>query len=296
MQILKIGLIREGKLPADARVALTPAQCRAIQQNFPVQIVVQPSPHRCFSDETFRTEGVEISENLTDCDILLGIKEVPIPQLLEGKTYFFFSHTIKKQAHNRALLQAILTKNIRLIDYEVLTDERGVRLIAFGKFAGMVGTHNGLLGYGLRTGAYTLPRLHDLHDYAEAKDFYKTVKFPPMRVVLTGGGRVAGGALEVLQDADFQRVTIEDFLTKDFDAPVFVRLHPKDYAARNDGNPFEKSDYYADPSVFHSTFEQFSARTDLFINGIFYDNRAPRFFEIEDMRRADFQIKVIADI
>lgn len=294
---MTIGIIRERKIPLDARVALTPKQCAFIQKNFPeVHIVVESSESRCFSDEEYITEGVEISNNLSDCDILLGIKEVPIAQLNDDKTYFFFSHTIKKQAHNRTLLQAILKKNVRIIDYEVLIGDNGKRLIAFGKFAGMVGTHNGLLGYGLRTGTFTLPRMYELTDYSVAKELYKNIKFPPIRAIISGGGRVSSGAVEVIQDAGFQRVSIEDFLTKEYDHPVFIRIHPMDYVERKDGQSFEKKDYYKDPSVYQSTFTRFFDKTDLFINGIFYDARAPRFFELKDMSSPDFKIKVIADV
>ena len=294
---MTFGIIRERKIPLDARVALTPEQCAFIQKNFPeVHIVVESSESRCFSDEAYITEGVEISTDLSHCDILLGIKEVPIDQLNDDKTYFFFSHTIKKQAHNRALLQAIIKKNVRIIDYEVLTDDNGKRLIAFGKFAGMVGAHNGLLGYGLRTDTFTLPRLYELKDYSVAKELYKNIKFPPIRAIISGGGRVSSGAVEVIQDAGFQRVSIEDFLTKEYDHPVFIRIHPMDYVERIDGQPFEKKDYYNDPSVYESTFRRFFDKTDLFINGIFYDARAPRFFELKDMSSPDFKIKVIADV
>lgn len=294
---MTFGIIRERKIPLDARVALTPKQCAFIKNNFPdVNIVVESSENRCFSDEAYRTEGVEITPDLSHCDILLGIKEVPIDQLNDGKTYFFFSHTIKKQAHNRGLLQAIIKKNVRIIDYEVLTDDNRKRLIAFGKFAGMVGTHNGLLGYGLRTGMFTLPRLYTLKDYSVAKELYKDINFPPIRAIISGGGRVSNGAVEVIQDAGFQRVSIDDFLTQQYDHPVFIRIHPKDYAERIDGQPFDKNDYYNDPSVYRSTFARFFDKTDLFINGIFYDARAPRFFELKDMSSPDFNIKVIADV
>lgn len=294
---MTFGIIRERKIPHDARVALTPKQCAFIKTNFPeVNIIVEPSPNRCYSDEAYFTEGIELSNDLSACDILLGIKEVPIVQLNEGKTYFFFSHTIKKQAHNRPLLQAILEKNVRIIDYEVLTDDKGKRLIAFGKFAGMVGTHNGLLAYGLRTNTFIMPRLYELKDYSVAKELYKKIKLPPLRVIISGGGRVSSGAVEVIQDAGFKRVSIEDFLKKEFNYPIFIRIHPIDYVERIDGQPFDKNDYYRDPSVYRSTFSRFFDKTDLFINGIFYDARAPRFFELNDMTHPDFNIKVIADV
>ena len=294
---MKIGIIREGKLPSDARTALTPTQCAHIQKQFPdIKIIVEPSSFRCFSDDMYRTEGIEVSHNIQDCDILLGIKEVPIPLLMAEKTYFFFSHTIKKQPHNQALLKSILEKKIRIIDYEVLTDEKGVRLIAFGKFAGMVGAHNGLLGFGLRTGTFTIPRLYELTDYSVAKEIYKSLSFPPMRVIITGGGRVSTGAVEVIQDAGFERVSVEDYLSKTYNYPVFVRLHPIDYAESNNGKPFDKKEYYSDPSVYHSTFARFYDKTDLFINGIFYDACAPRFFELNEMASKSFKIQVIADV
>lgn len=293
---MKIGLIKEGKTPPDNRVALTPQQCTFVERLFPAKIIVEPSPNRCFSDSEFEDEGIMISKNMRDCDYLLGIKEVPIEQLIPEKTYFFFSHTIKKQVHNRPLLQAILDKNITLIDYEVLTDEFNQRLIAFGKFAGMVGAHNGILGYGLRTGAYELPRMKNLESYAKAREVYKQTKFPPLSIVVSGSGRVAKGAMEVLLDMGIKKVAPTDFLVEKYDIPVFTQIHPLDYVTRIDGEPFEKQDYYKNPSVFRSTFAKFYRKTDVFINCIFYDKSAPAFFTVEDMKQPDFRIKTIADV
>ena len=293
---MKIGIIHEGKNPPDNRAALTPLQCANIERLYPVKIKVEPSQIRCFLDKEYEEEGIKISQDLDDCDYLLGIKEVPISQLKPQKTYFFFSHTIKKQEHNRPLLQAILEKKITLIDYEVLTDSYNQRLIAFGKFAGMVGAHNGVMGYGLRTGAFILPRMKDLESYAEARAFYKKTELPPLSIVLSGSGRVAKGAMEVLLDMGFKKVAPTDFLVEKYDMPVFTQVHPIDYVTRKDGEPFEKQDYYSDPSVFRSTFAKFYRKTDLFINCIFYDKRAPAFFTVEDMRQPDFRIKTIADV
>ena len=293
---MKIGFIKEGKTPTDNRVALTPQQCAFVERLFPVTIVVEPSPIRCFKDSEFEEEGIILSENLDNCDFLLGIKEVPIHQLIPNKTYFFFSHTIKKQAQNRPLLQAILEKNITLIDYEVLTDDYNQRLIAFGKFAGMMGAHNGILGYGLRKGAFTLPRMRDLDSYSEARVIYKQITLPPLSIVVSGSGRVAKGAMEVLLDLGIKKVAPTDFLVEKYNIPVFTQIHPIDYVTRIDGEPFEKQDYYRDPSVFRSTFAKFYRKTDVFINCIYYDKTAPAFFSIEDMRQPDFRIKTIADV
>lgn len=293
---MKIGIIHEGKNPPDNRAPLTPQQCANIERLYPVKIVVESSPSRCFRDEEYREEGIEITQNLTDCDYLLGIKEVPISQFIPNKTYFFFSHTIKKQEHNRPLLKAILDKKVTLIDYEVLTDEYNQRLIAFGKFAGMVGAHNGVMGYGLRTGAFTLPRMKDLESYAEARSIYRQTQLPPLSIVVSGSGRVAKGAMEVLLDLGIKKVAPTDFLVEKYDIPVFTQIHPLDYVTRLDGAPFEKQDYYKDPSVFRSTFAKFYRKTDLFINCIFYDKTAPAFFTVEEMRQPDFRIKTIADV
>ncbi|MFM8489248.1 MAG: alanine dehydrogenase, partial [Bacteroidota bacterium] len=175
----------------------------------------------------------------------LGVKEVPVDMLIPGKTYLFFSHTIKKQPYNRKLLQAVLEKGISLIDYEVLTDEKGVRLIAFGFYAGIVGAHNALWTWGQRTGDFTLPRLHECHDYAEALETYQSLRLPPLRIVLTGGGRVSSGAVKNLLDMGIRQVSPAEFLEQDFGEAVFTQIHAADYAERKDGSPFEKSHFYA---------------------------------------------------
>jgi alanine dehydrogenase len=293
---MKIGVIREGKNPPDARVPLVPQQCRYIAKHFPVAVVVEPSPKRIFGDEEYQALNVPMQEEISDCDVLMGVKEVPISQLIADKTYFFFSHTIKAQAYNRDLLRAILDKNIRLIDYEVLTDEKGKRLIAFGRFAGMVGAHNGLWTYGKRSGVFKLPRMNTYRDYAAAKEDYKSLQLPALKIVLTGTGRVGQGAAEVLKDMGIERVSPKDFVTTTYDHAVFTQLRVEDYARRKDGKPFVRKEFYAQPELFESKFAPYTAISDIFINGIYWDNAAPAFFAAEDMKKEDFKIEVIADV
>ena len=293
---MKIGIIREGKTPPDSRVPIIPKQAAHIRDNFDVDIKVASSPIRCYTDEEYEKEGFSMVENVEDCDILMGVKEVPIDQLIADKTYFFFSHTIKKQAYNRKLLQAIVEKNIRLIDYEVLTNSHKKRLIAFGHFAGMVGAHNGLLAYGRRTGEFSLKRLKDCHDYAEAVDIYKNLKLPAIKIVLTGTGRVGNGAKKVLEDMGIRQVAPKDFLTHTYKEAVFTQLQCKHYAARKDDQPFEKTDFYSHPQMYKSIFAPYASVADILINGIYWDNAAPAFFTKEEMRQADFNIKTIADV
>lgn len=294
--MIKIGVIREGKTPPDSRVPLNPSQCKQLS-DMGVDIVVQPSKIRCFPDEDYKKEGIRLQENLEDRDVLLGVKEVPIDQLITDKTYFFFSHTIKKQIYNRDLLKHIVDANITLIDYEVLKNEKGERVIAFGKFAGMVGAHNALWTYGKRTNDFELPRMKDLYDYKAAKAIYKKTEFPKVKIVLTGTGRVAGGAASVLDDMGIKKVSPLEYLTQDFTGPVYTQLNSFFYAKRKDGKTFDTAyDFYQNPKEYDSDFSHFLPMTDILINGVFWDNSAPPFFTLEDMKSKKFGIKVIADV
>lgn len=276
---MKIGIIREGKVPPDSRVPLTPKQCRYIMDKYPVEVSVQRSPGRSYKNEEYEQAGVPLVDDVSDCEVLMGVKEVPIEQLLSGKTYFFFSHTIKEQSYNRKLLQAIIRKNIRLIDYEVLTNEKGQRLIAFGRFAGIVGAHNGIMTYGNRTGAFQLRRMKDCKDYAEAKSIYKTLKFPAFKTVVTGTGRVASGAVEVLDAMNIRRVEPADFVANDYEEAVYTQLSCKDYVKHKSADGvFDKLDFYANPQNYESIFMPYAKSADLMINGIYWDNQAPAFF------------------
>ncbi len=293
---MKIGIIREEKNPPDSRVPLTPGQCRELMNRYPIEIVVAPSPSRCFQDQEYIAEGIQMQADLSDCEVLMGVKEVPAASLIPNKTYFFFSHTIKEQPYNRSLLQTILKKHIQLIDYEVLTNEQGQRLIAFGVFAGMVGAHNGVLTYGRRTNSFDLPRMNSFFDYAAATAAYKKMSLPNCRTVLTGTGRVASGAAKVLEDMGIRKVSPADYLTHTYNEAVFTQLACQDYVARKDGKDFKNTDFYQHPTEFVSAFLPYARKSDLMINGIYWDNNAPAFFSQEDMRQSDFGIKVIADV
>jgi len=293
---MKIGIIREEKNPPDSRVPLNPAQCVALMEKYPVEIVVASSDNRCFKDEEYQKAGITLQDDLSDCAVLMGVKEVPPASLIPNKTYFFFSHTIKEQPYNRDLLRTILEKNIQLIDYEVLTNDKGQRLIAFGVFAGMVGAHNGVLTYGRRTGAFTLPRMNSFFDYEAAKAAYKKMTLPKMRVVLTGTGRVASGAAMVLEDMGFRKVNPNEYLATDFDQAVFTQLSCSDYVARKNGKDFVNTDFFQSPLEFKNTFLPYAHHSDLMINGVYWDNQAPAFFTQHEMTDPAFSIQVIADV
>jgi len=294
--MIKLGIIREGKVPPDSRVPLSPKQCQQILEQYPVDLCIQPSSGRCYDDAEYEQLGVQLTENMEDREVLLGVKEVPIAQLLPNKTYFFFSHTIKQQVYNRKLLQAVVAQNIRLIDYEALTEATGQRLIAFGFFAGMVGAHNAMYTYGQRSGAYQLPRMHSFYDYAEASAHYQEMDWPAVKIVLTGTGRVGLGAAQVLRDMGIQQVSPAEFLTQSYDTAVFTQLEVKDYVTHQTGADFEVSDFYAHPADYRSTFLPFTKVANIMINGIYWDNAAPAFFSLADMQSTEWTIGVIADV
>lgn len=294
---MKLGIIREGKVPPDSRVLFTPEQCLALQEKYDIQFVVQPSPGRCLPDEAYRAAGITVQEDIADCEVFMGIKEVPKNQLVANKKYFFFSHTIKAQPYNKELLQKILKENITLFDYEVLTNEKKQRVIAFGRFAGIVGAHNGMMTYGNRTKAFDLEQMHKYDDYAAAIAYYKTLSFPKMKIVVTGTGRVANGAAEVFDYMEIKKVSPQDFLTKEYEEAVYTQLDCVDYVAAKDSNKaFELIDFFKNPTEYQSIFAPYTKVADVLVNGIYWANEAPAFFSKEDMKTEDFSIKVIADV
>lgn len=294
--MLKIGLIRERKSPPDTRVALTPKQCVHIMQHYPVSIVVEPSPGRCITDEEYIAEGIQMQEDLSDCDVLLGIKEVKIETLIPGKTYFFFSHTKKKQPYNQPLMHALIEKNIRLIDYECLTHIDEQRILGFGLYAGIVGAHNGLLTFGRKFGLYDLPAAHEVMDYDALKEAYGQVKLPNVKIVMTGSGKVAAGILEVMTHFDIESVEPEDFLTHQYDYPVYTHLKGGALYARKDNGLFHRDDFHANPEAYKCLFSKYIPQTDILMNGIYWDKHIARLFEKPDVARNDWRISVISDI
>ena len=291
-----IGLIKEGKTPPDTRVALTPAQCKTLQTAFPIRIVVEPCATRCYTDAEYEAEGIELTTDLSKCDLLLGIKEVKITDLIAHKTYCFFSHTIKKQAYNQKLLQAVLAKNIRLIDWETLTNDNEQRLIAFGRWAGIVGAHNGLMTWAARTSDFELPQMKTFHDFLAAKKYYKQLQLPAIKIVLTGTGRVANGAAEVLEAMGIKRVSATDFLSQYYTECVYTQLHSRDYVRRKTDGLYEHSEWHHHGDRYEAVFESYLATADLFINGVYWEKTQPVFFDAEAMKNPNFKIKVVADV
>ena len=317
---MKIGIIRETKTPPDRRVPFSPAQLAGMKSKYPGhEFVIESSPIRCFTDQEYLDAGIEVRyepvdqrgevtdtgtstrEVMGDCDILFGVKEVEIDMLIPGKTYLFFSHTAKEQSYNRELLQEISDRKISLVDYEYLTDTEGIRLVAFGKWAGIVGAYNGLRAYGERYRQYTLKPAHECHDMEEIKKQLAGVKkvfaeLPPMKILVTGGGRVAFGAMETLGELGLEVVPPGNYLQDEFGKPVICRIDPWDYVRRTDGERFELAHFFRHPEMYESTFKPYTKVTDLFIACHYWDPRSPVFMTPSDMREPDFHMRVIADV
>ena len=295
--MIRIGLLREGKNPPDSRVALTPAQCKWLQKSFEqVQIVVQPSSTRCFSDLEYQRAGVSIQEDLSDCEYIFGIKEVPIDQLIEQKTYLFFSHTKKLQPYNQALFRDVIKKRIRLIDYECLEHEDGQRIIGFGFFAGVVGAHNGMMAYGKRTKSFNLGRVYKQLSFMELIHSYFGLKIPPVKIAVTGSGRVAHGILEVMNLMGIHEVEPSDYLKRQYSYPVYTHLKGADLFQNKLTGDYDREEFHAHHERYKTRFKPYAYVTDVLMNGIYWEQGMERLFEKEDVSDPIFRIVTIADI
>ena len=297
-QYRKIGIIREGKEPADRRVPLTPVQCREVSIRFPqVDLVVQRSPVRAFTDAEYIDAGVRVVDDLSDRELILGVKEVPLYMLLPEKSYLFFSHTIKEQPHNRKLMRAVLDRNITLIDHELLTDRHGERVLAFGYWAGVVGAYNGFRAWQLVHGGPVLKPAHECHDLEELERHLHAYPLPKdLRIVLTGGGRVGKGAMGVLERAGVERVDARSFVDGDFSGPVYTALGTKDLYRRSDGSPFDRNAFHKDPSGHYAEFLPYARKASIYMACHFWDPRGPKILDADGLRDPELGIEVIADI
>lgn len=293
----KFAIIKERKNPPDRRVVFSPTGLSKAHKAFPeAQFIVESSDIRVFSDKAYKTAGFTVTDNVSDCDVMIGVKEVPIENLIPNKKYFFFSHTIKKQPYNRKLLQAILDKNIELFDHETIINDKGFRLIGFGRYAGIVGAYNGFRAWGLKHNTYQLPKAETLHDQQKLIDELKGITLPNIKILLTGSGKVANGAQEMLDAMHLKSVSVEDYLHKTFNEPVYCKLDVLDYNKRKDGLVKDVFDFFNNPTEYVSDFMRFTKVTDFYIAGHFYGNGAPYFYTKEDVKSPDFNIKVVADI
>ena len=290
-----LGLIKETKIPADNRVAFTPTQCKWIQEKYPIKIIVQPSKTRCFKDAEYRSAGIMVQDDVSSCNILFGIKEVEKEHLIPGKTYLFFSHTKKLQPHNKSLLQEVLRKKIRLIDYECLEHADGMRLIGFGFFAGVVGAHNGIMAYGNRNHLFSLERVYKQRSFQQLIHTYFGLKIPPIKIAVTGGGRVAHGIVEIMNLMGIHEVEKEEYIESEFPYPVYIHLKSGDLY-KNDKNEYDRKSFHKAPENYHCVFDEYLPFTDVLMNGVYWQKNIPRLFTWEDLKDPNWRMNIIADI
>jgi len=294
---MKFGIIKERKNPPDRRVVFSPDELAKLKQLYPVSsVIVESSDVRIFSDIQYKSMGITVADDVSDCDVLFGVKEVPVDALIPNKSYFFFSHTIKKQPYNRKLLQAILDKNISLYDHETIVDEHNRRLIGFGKYAGMVGAYNGIRAFGIKFELFKLPKAETLSGKEALIMHLKRITLPPLKFVLTGTGKVGSGALEILKAIKVKEVTVDNYLTKKYTQSVYVQLDALEYNKRIDGQTLDFTDFAQHPEAYTSDFEKFTKVSDIYIAGHFYANNAPIILTQEMLNAKDCNIRVVADI
>ena len=294
---MKIGLLQERKIPEDKRVVLTPQQCKEILDIYSnIELVVESSKTRCFTDNEYSSVGINVVNDISDCDILFGVKEIPEEFLIANKKYFYFSHTIKKQPYNRNLLAKMIEMNITMIDYEALKNIQGDRLVGFGKYAGIVGAYNGFLTYGLKSDRFILKPAFQCRDRKEMEGELSKIFFNNEKIVITGKGRVGKGIIEIMEISGVLQVTVDEFINQTFDKPVYVQLDTLDFNERVDGLKSEKLDFYNHPELYRSSFKKFTNVADIFIAGHYYASGSPCLFTREDIRSDDFNLKVVADI
>ncbi len=294
---MKFGIIKERKNPPDKRVVLPPNACESLLKTFPeMEIIVESSDNRTFSDDAYSKIGLEVTNNVNDCDVMLGVKEVPEDALIPNKKYFFFSHTIKEQPYNQNLLKIVLAKNIELYDHEVITDQKGIRLVAFGRYAGIVGAYNSFRTYGLKTRLFNLPKAQTLHDQQELISKLKNIKIPNIKIVLSGKGRVSNGAKEMLDSMGIKEVGVDEYLNKEFKETVYTQIDVLDYNKRKDGEVIDMYDFFNNPTEYKSDFMRFAKVSDVYIACHFYGTGAPYIFTRDEAKDPNFKIKVVADI
>ena len=294
---MKFGILKERKNPPDRRVVFSPNELTRLKQEYQnVSVKVERSDIRIFEDSQYENLGIEVTDDVSDCDVLFGVKEVPVENLIPNKSYFFFSHTIKEQPYNRKLLQAVLEKNIDLYDYETIVDSENRRLIGFGRYAGIVGAYNGIRAFGIKFELFKLPKAETLSGKDALISHLKRVVLPPLKFVITGTGKVGNGAKEILDAIKIKEVTVENYLTKNYSQAVYTQIDVLEYNKRKDGQVLDFTDFYQNPSEYVSDFEKFTKVSDIYITGHFYGNGAPVILTREMLNANDCKIKVVADV
>ncbi len=301
-QLTNIGIVRESRNDEN-RTPLVPEHIKKYKESKPnINFIIQPSNSRCFSDEEYELCGAKINENLNECSIIFGVKEIDPNILINNRTYLFFSHTFKinKQQKNikknkKDLLLSILNKKITLIDYENIRGRNGSRCLGFGRFAGIVGCYNTLNLLLKVLGKQSLATAYKINNYERLVLNLKNLYFPKTKILVTGDGRVAKGVIELLNQTNIKAVSKKDFLEKKFDQPIFCNLETKDYVTNNSYTNFCLEHFINNPQDYSSSALQYLKETNILISAHYWDPSSPKIFESEDLK--DLQnLKIVGDI
>lgn len=294
---MKFGIIKERKNPPDRRVVFSPSELAKLKQTYhDATVEVESSDIRIFADVQYKSMGITVTNDISGCEVLFGVKEVPVDSLIPDKSYFFFSHTIKKQPYNQKLLKAILEKNIDLYDHETIVDDQNRRLIGFGKYAGMVGVYNGIRAFGIKFELFKLPKAETLAGKDALIAHLKRLNLPALKFVLTGTGKVGSGAKEILDAIKVKEITVDNYLNKNYTQPVYVQLDVLEYNKRIDGEQKDFNDFVIHSDEYISDFEKFTKVSDIYFAGHFYATGAPMILTKEMLNASDCKLKVVADI
>ncbi|XP_014245986.1 alpha-aminoadipic semialdehyde synthase, mitochondrial isoform X2 [Cimex lectularius] len=301
-----IALRREDQSVWERRASLAPDNVRKLTRAG-VKVIVQPSNRRAYPTQAYLSAGAVIQDDISEASVIFGVKQVPVDLLLPNKTYCMFSHTIKAQESNMPLLDAILEKNIRLIDYEKLVDEQGQRVVAFGKYAGVAGMVNILHGLGLRLLAlgHHTPFMHigPAHNYRNSSMARQAIRdagyeialgmmpksIGPLTFVFTGSGNVSQGAQEVFQELPHEYVP-PDMLQKVADHGVNTKVYAcevrrRHHLERKDGGGYDHEEYDKYPSKYVSTFsKKIAPYASVVINGIYWAVDSPKLLTLPDAK------------
>jgi len=304
-----ISIIREARIDEN-RTPLTPNQIQTLTNQFPnLQVFVQPSKKRCFKDEDYSKAGAKIKEDISNSDIIFGVKEVEISTLIENKTYLFFSHTSKVRkdinqttqdkaiTYKKDLLKEMIKRKITLIDYENIRDisGEGYRYLGFGRFAGIVGCYNTLNLYLKLQKEQSLPRAFEINSYEKIKKLISKQNFNKLKILQTGRGNVAKGAMEVLKHANIKQISINDYLNKKYNEAVFCNISTREYVERNDGKDYSVQDYTSNPHEYKSKIKNYLFDTDMLITGHYWEPKFPKLFCSNQINEF-MNLKIIGDI
>ncbi len=304
-----ISIIKEARVDEN-RTPFVPSQIQTLISNFPnLKILVQPSKNRCFKDEDYFKVGAKIEEDISQSDIIFGIKEVEISKLIENKTYLFFSHTSKIRndsslstqdgaiLYKKKLLREVLKKKVTLIDYENIRDEskNAYRYLGFGRFAGIVGCYNTLNLYLKLQKKKLLPRAFEINSYKKIQELLSKQNFNKLKILQTGKGNVAKGSMEILKYANVKQISLNDYLNKKYDEAVFCNISLSEHVERNDGKDSSYQDFILNPHEYISNAENYLHITDMLITGHYWDPKFPKLFSLNQINEFK-NLKIIGDI